>query len=197
MKILVFDLETRLLAQDLHPDDIDAGWEALRRGEGGISALMIYDVEDDWLHIYDDQSILPATMHLESADLLIGFRSEAFDIPVIEGVIDRKLRIKQHYDIYAEVARSNAKKGVVGRKGDFTLDAISRRTLGRGKNGSGKHAPALIQSGKFGELFNYCGNDVRLTLDLFRYICQHGGVMNIHNSFLPLPIPDWIRSEMV
>jgi len=197
MKILIFDLETRLLAQDLCPDDVNAGWDALRRGEGGISALMIYDVEDAWLHIYDDQSMNAATMHLESADVLIGFRSEAFDIPVVEGVIDRKLRIKYHYDIYSEIARTNARKGIVGRKGDFTLDAIARRTIGRGKNGSGAHAPDLVNSGRFAELFNYCGNDVRLTLDLFRYICQHGGVMNINNSFLPLPVPDWIKTGMV
>jgi DEAD/DEAH box helicase domain-containing protein len=197
MKILVFDLETRKDAKTLRPDNEELGWTALREGEGGISALAIWDVTEQWLYLYDDYSIQAAVAHLESADVLVSFYGEKFDVPVIEGILGRKLRIKYHYDIYREIAEANAHRGIVGRKGDFTLDAVCKRNIGKGKTSNGAHAVELVKLGKFGELFNYCGHDVKLTKELFEYACLGNGVMNINNSFLPLSIPDWIKKAMI
>lgn len=196
MRIVFFDLETRLHASDLNPEDEEAGWDALRRGEGGISALCIYDTKDRWLYTYDDHSIQAAARHLESADVVVGFRSEKFDVPVVEGLLGRSLRLRYHLDIYTEIAQANAHKGIVGLKGDFTLDAVCRRNLGRGKVEHGSNAKELARRGHFGRLFYYCGDDVHLTYDLFAYICHRGGCVNNNRSFLPLDIPSWITRLM-
>jgi len=195
-RIIFFDVETRKWARDLHEDE-QLGWDKLRRGEGGASAICLYDTRDKWAYAYDDHTAKQAAQHLEAADLIVGFTSRDFDIPVVEGLIGRKLRLKSTYDIYTEIARANAERGLVGRKGDFTLDAISKRNLGRGKIDHGSNAKALALSGNWGKLFNYCLDDVHLTRDLFARICRDGGLNNLNGSFLNLPpLPEWIVAEM-
>lgn len=192
-KVVVFDLETRLDTKDLSPNDERLGWDLLREGKGGISALVIYDYNEDWIYIYDEQSIEAAAAHLELADVVVGFFSTKFDVPVIEGILGRKLRLRHHYDIYSEISQISAKRGHIGRKGDFTLDTVGRRCLGIGKISSGKMVSHLIKNGKYGEVFNYCAHDVKLTRDIFNYICEHKGIQGLSNSWLPISIPDWIR----
>ena len=110
-RILYFDLETRLLAADLNPHDREAGWAALRAGEGGISALAIFDSMLNWAYLYDDHSINAAVAHLEQADVVVGFASKTFDVPVIEGILGRKLTLNYHYDILDEASRAYAAQG--------------------------------------------------------------------------------------
>ena len=192
MRIVVFDLETRLHAEKLSADK-QIGMARLRAGDGGISALCIYDFTEQWLFCYDEHSIREVAAHLEKADVVVGYRSEGFDVPCTEGILGRRLRIREHVDLYALIARTNASKGIVGTRGDFTLDAVCRRALGRGKSGSGAHAPDLFAEHRYGQLFNYCGLDVRLTRDLLLYIVEHGGVPNITGSFLHLDLPGQVK----
>ncbi len=196
-RLIFFDIESRLWASDLDPEDEQHGWELLRQGKGGASAIALFDTKTNWCHCYDDMSRRACAEHLERADMLVTFRGEAFDIPVIEGLIGRKLRIRQHFDIYCEVARANAERGIVGAKGDFTLDAIAKRNLGRGKIDSGENAKHLTATGQFGKLFNYCLSDVELTRELFRRICRDGGLINLGGGFLPLSVPEHIARDFI
>lgn len=191
-RVVYFDLETRKLAQDLSPHR-ETGWDLLREGKGGISALAIYDSEEDWTFLYDDHSILDAALHLESADVVVGFRSQAFDVPVIEGVLGRNLRLREHIDIYESVQQALGGRMLRGRAGEYTLDAISKRTLGRGKIEHGEHAPALARQGKWARLFRYCMDDVRLTRDLFAYIRDEGGIRGAGGIFLDIELPEYLR----
>lgn len=203
MRIVVFDIETRLGWEDLSDDPDpqrrkEIGWARLRAGDGGISAICVYDLSEQWLYMYDDTplSIRAAISHLEAADLVVGYRSEGFDLPCLEGVWGRRLKFKEHLDLYALIARRNARKGIVGKRGEFKLGTVCKRAFGRGKTGSGAHAPQLVKEGRFGELFNYCGHDVRLTRDLLLHIAQHGGIPNVTGSFLTLPLPERIRRAL-
>lgn len=191
-RILFFDLETRLHAADLNPYDNSAGWAALRAGEGGISALAIYDSKMEWCYLYDDHSIQAAVLHLESADVVVGYASKSFDVPVIEGIIGRKLAIPFHYDILEEITSTYAAWGGKRGKGDFTLDNVCKRTLGRGKIDHGSHAKALASEGRYGQLFNYCLDDVHLTYDLYKFIRDNNGVIRPDKGFLPMTLPPWL-----
>jgi hypothetical protein len=197
MKIVIFDLETRMGPRDLSPDDEKAGWDALRNGEGGISALAIFDMQEDWLYLYDDISINSAASHIEDASVLVSFCGERFDVPCMEGVLGRKLRLKHHFDIYTEISKENARRGIKTYRGDFTLNAVCQRTLGYGKIGHGSNIGKLLQENRYGELFNYCGHDVKLTRDLLRFIISNGGVQGNNNTFLPVSVPDWISKLAV
>lgn len=198
MRIVVFDLETRRGPDDLSPGNLDYGFQLLAAGEGGISALCLYDLSEEWLYLYDDNdlSVRAAVSHLESADVVVGYRSVAFDLPCVEGIVGRRLRIRSHLDLYRLMAQANAFKGYTAKRGESTLDAVCKRTFGRGKNGAGGFAPELARLGRFGELFNYCGQDVRLTRDLLLHIARHGTVSNPSGRLLQLDIPENIRQAL-
>jgi hypothetical protein len=197
MRVVIFDIETRLSWEDLS-DDKEMGWARLRAGDGGISAICVYDMQEGWLYIYDDTplSLRAAISHLESADVVVGYRSEAFDRPCLEGVWGRRIKFKEHIDLYALIARRNAGKGIVGKRGEFKLGTVCKRTFGRGKTGSGAHAPQLAKEGRWGELFNYCGHDVRLTRDLLVHIAVHGSIVNSTGNPLTLQLPEWVRRAL-
>lgn len=193
MRVIVFDIEARLHASDLSKDN-EVGWDLLRRGRGGASAICLYDTHDDWLYTYDDHDVEACARHLEAADLLVGFCSETFDLPFIEGLARRALKIRRHYDIYAALAAHYASRGIKTGKGDLSLDTLSRRNLGRGKIDKGSNAKQLAIDGKFGKLFRYCGDDVHLTYDLFMKIVDDGGLIGPH-GFTRIALPVEIRRE--
>jgi DEAD/DEAH box helicase domain-containing protein len=169
----------------------DAGWDALRRGEGGVSSLVLWDSEDGWLYFYDDWTIQAAARHLESADVLVGYSSEKFDVPCVEGLVGRRLALRHHLDMYTELAKVMAREGFVGTKGDMTLDRVCRRSLGRGKIEHGSHAKQLAEAGRWAQLWGYCADDVHLTRDLFHYACEHGGIVG-PRGFRMLELPSWV-----
>ncbi len=195
-RIMFFDIETRKSAKVLNPKDEQAGWELARKGKGGISALCLYDTRDLSLHMYDDFTANACAQHLEAADLVVGYCSERFDIPCLEGVVGRRLRIAKHIDIYAELARHYAERGITGQKGDFTLDRIAKQNLGHGKIDKGGNVFELIRLGQWGKIFNYCASDVYLTRDLFAVICRDGGLINLGGQFTSLHIPDRYKAGM-
>ena len=192
MRFMFFDLETRKHAEDLCPQDVDLGWDRLRRGEGGVSCLALYDSQDRWVHFYDDFTIQAAARHLELADVLVGYSSDGFDVPCVEGLVGRKLALRNHVDLYQEIAAAGAQRGLVGSKGDCTLDRISRKNLGRGKINHGGNAKELALQGRWAQLFNYCADDVYLTKKLFEYACEHGG-LHVMTTFMTLDLPEWLR----
>jgi hypothetical protein len=100
-RIAFFDIETRKGPKTLCPLDEQAGWERLRRGEGGISALVIWDTKLQWAHMYDDtqRSLATAAKHLEAVDLIVTHTGSTFDVPCMEGILGRAMVLKNHYDI--------------------------------------------------------------------------------------------------
>ena len=194
-RIMIFDIETRKSAEALHPDR-EAGWALARQGKAGASAIAVYDTRDYSLHLYDDHTAETAARHLEQADAVVGFFSERFDVPCLEGLVGRRLVLKAHYDIYEMVARANRKKGKYGQKGDFKLDRLSKQNLGRGKIDHGSNVFDLIKRGQWGKVFNYCASDVYLTRDLFALMCRDNGLITLGGQFTSLIIPDRHKGGM-
>ena len=186
-RIVFFDIEARKRVKELRPDDEDAGWDDLRHGKGGASAIAVYDTRDKFLYLYDDHCAEACARHLEAADLVVGFTSERFDVPCLEGLIGRRMRLSAHYDILIEIQNYHAKRGQVTQKGDLTLERLARRNLGRGKIDKGSNAATLAKRGQWGKLFNYCADDVHLTRDLFAIICRDGGLHSLGGKFALLP----------
>lgn len=193
---MFFDIESRKWASDLRPDDNEAGWEELRTGKGGAAAIALFDTFSNFLYLYDDHTAENCARHLEHADLVVGFCSTRFDVPCLEGLIHRRLRLADHYDIYVELTETLAKRGITGQKGDFTLDRLSKRNLGRGKIDHGSNARELARTGQWGKLFNYCADDVHLTRDLFARICRDGGLINLGGKFTSLCVSEKYKAGM-
>jgi DEAD/DEAH box helicase domain-containing protein len=182
LRTVVFDLETKRLADDV------GGWAKLKAGAGGISVLILWDSFTGRYHIYDEHTLEAAAEHLESADVVLSFNGEQFDRAVIEGLLGRRICLKQHYDLLLMIWDA-----LPCRQKGNTLGEVGERTLNSKKTGESILAPALFDQKRFAELHDYCLADVDLTLRLFRYVQQHGGIVGIDGSLLPLSLPDWFE----
>jgi DEAD/DEAH box helicase domain-containing protein len=178
--VVVFDVETRKLAQDV------GGWDALRRGEGGLACMVVWDNRTGLPHIYDAHTLQWGIHHIEGADVVLSFNGIEFDVPFLEGVSGRKLVIPVHLDLLQLVWQA-----IQGRKKGNTLDELSKRTLGQGKISKGTCAPVLADEGRWAELINYCIYDVDLTRRLFRFVQNERGVISAENTLMPLRVPYW------
>jgi DEAD/DEAH box helicase domain-containing protein len=103
---------------------------------------------------------------LERADMLIGFNSNTFDIPLLNRYYPGDLSHIRSLDLLAEVA------AVLGRR--IRLQSLAEATLGKGKSGDGLKAGDWWREGKFDKVREYCIEDVRLTRELYDYALKHG-----------------------
>jgi hypothetical protein len=72
--------------------------------------------------------------------------------------------------------------------GSIGLDGLAQGTLGMGKIGHGSKSPAMIQAGKWGEVFEYCLHDVRLTKKLFDFANKYGYLIDRKGSKIPVEV---------
>lgn len=105
---------------------------------------------------------------LESADLLIGFNSNQFDIPLVNRYYPGDLSTIRSLDLLAEVYAA------LGRR--IRLDNLAQATLGRGKSGNGLKAVEWWEQGLYDKVREYCIEDVRLTRELYDYALANGHV---------------------
>jgi uncharacterized protein YprB with RNaseH-like and TPR domain len=184
MRIITFDVEIKA------PIVAKSDWDAARRGEHGVSTAVLFDTQTERYHLYGD---FPCTLdanrisdmidHLNQADLLVGFNSNEFDIPCLEGYTMKSID-PPRYDILQEIWGTLRTK----TKG-WGLDPLCMRTLGIGKpeNTTGESAPELYKQGRYAQLFDYNLNDVFITRKLFSYIMRHGKVVRPDGAELSLP----------
>lgn len=191
-RVLIFDIEIRISPNDPRFENEQAGWDALRCGSGGISAAAVWDSWRNWVYFYDDNEIENLANHLEMADVLIGYNSSNFDVPCIEGILGRKLQIKEHIDILTLIWDSIRARDSFEKFKGYKLNDVVKRCLGQSKLENGANVPKLIEQGRWAKIFNYCSDDVHLTKDLFNYIQREGGIIDANGQFLTLEIPDYI-----
>ena len=102
---------------------------------------------------------------LERADLLVGYNSEHFDIPILGKYYAGDLTKIKRVDLLKEV------KNVLGRR--LKLDNLAEATLGKGKISDGLEAQTWWKNGEFDKVREYCLDDVRITNELYLYAKKH------------------------
>ena len=102
----------------------------------------------------------------EHADLLIGFNSDAFDVPLLNRYYPGDLTRIRSLDLLAEV------QSVLGRR--IRLQSLAQATLSASKSGDGVKAQEWWREGKYEAVKEYCLEDVRLTRSLFDYALENG-----------------------
>jgi DEAD/DEAH box helicase domain-containing protein len=98
---------------------------------------------------------------LERADILVGYNSEHFDIPILGRYYAGDLTKIKSVDLLKEV------KNVLGRR--LKLDNLAEATLGKGKIANGLEAVNWWKNGEFEKVREYCIDDVRITNELYLY----------------------------
>lgn len=104
----------------------------------------------------------------ERADLLVGYNSDHFDIPILNRYYPGDLTKIPSLDILKEI------RTVLGRR--LKLENVAQATLGRGKSGNGLEAGDWWAQGLIDRVREYCLDDVRLTKELYDYVQDHGSL---------------------
>ncbi len=168
MRKVVFDIETKNFFQDVGKNDpslLD------------IALVAIYDSETESFSSYLENELTKLWPILERADIIIGFNSDHFDIPLLNKYYPGDLTKIKSLDILREI------KNTYGRR--MRLDQIAEGTLGKHKSGGGRDAIDWWKSGDVEKVRAYCIDDVRLTKELYDYaitnnklIFKEGGKLN-------------------
>lgn len=159
MRKIVFDIETKNMYRasgKLDPVKLD------------LSMVCIYDSETDSYGSYVEEELPTLWPILEKADMLIGYNSDHFDVPLLNKYYPGDLTRIKSLDLLGEIKRSFGKR--------LKLDSVAEATLGRGKSGHGLEAIEWWQQGEIEKIRKYCLDDVRITKELYEYALKNGSV---------------------
>lgn len=157
MRAITFDIES--ISDSFVRGHIDVA-------EQELTVVAIHDSETGAYTSYFREELHTLWPVIERADLLIGFNSDAFDIPLLNRYYPGDLSHIRSLDLLSEVQK------VLGRR--IRLQSLAEATLGRGKSGDGAKAGEWWKEGKKDQVAEYCIEDVRLTRELYDYALAHG-----------------------
>ncbi|MFQ5661765.1 MAG: ribonuclease H-like domain-containing protein, partial [Candidatus Paceibacteria bacterium] len=103
---------------------------------------------------------------IEKADMLIGYNSDHFDIPLLNKYYPGDLKYLKSLDLLKEIKNS------LGRR--LKLDSVAEGTLGKKKIGHGLEATTWWKNGEVEKVKRYCEEDVRITKELYDYALKNG-----------------------
>ena len=159
MRKVVFDIETSNTFGDVGSSDPAAL---------DISVVCIHDSEtDEYLHFLKED-FTDLWRIIEQADMLIGFNSDHFDIPLLNKYYPGDLTHIKSLDLLKEIHAS------LGRR--IKLDTIAEATLGEKKSGHGLQAITWWHNGEHQKVIDYCIQDVKVTKKVYDYAREHGKV---------------------
>lgn len=156
MKKIVFDIETKNLFSDVGSND---------PSELDISVVCIYDYERDVYESYLEKDFGKLWPILEKTDLLIGYNSDHFDIPLLNKYYPGDLTKIKSLDILSEIKNS------YGRR--MKLDQIAEGTFGVHKSGNGLDAVVWWKAGEIDKIVKYCIDDVKITKDVYDFALKN------------------------
>ncbi len=152
MRKIVFDIETRNIFSEVGSSD---------PAKLDIALVGIYDSETDSYSSYLQEELSQLWPILERADMLIGFYSEHFDLPLLNKYYPGDLSKIKHLDILKEIRKQYGR----GMK----LQQLAEGTLKTTKSGHGLDAIKWWRQGEVEKIRQYCLDDVRITKDIYDF----------------------------
>ena len=177
MRKIVFDIETTNFFTDTGSND---------PASLSLACVCIHDsLTDSYQHFFEEdlKKLWPI---LEKTDILIGFNSDHFDIPILNKYYSGDLRKIKSIDLMKEIKKK------LGRR--IGLDAVVSATLGKKKSGDGIHANVWWRKGEKQKVVDYCIDDVRLTKELYDFARAQGRIKYHDGTLLrdlPLDTAHW------
>ncbi len=156
MRVIVLDCETQNTFADVgsnKPADLD------------LSLLVVYDYADESFHTFFQEDLPKLWRIMETTDLIVGYNSEHFDLPLLNKYYPGDLTRIPSLDLMLEIKKSHGRA--------LRLDAVAEGTLGVGKSGNGLDAIVWWKNGETDKIARYCEQDVRVTRDLYEYMKTH------------------------
>jgi DEAD/DEAH box helicase domain-containing protein len=157
MRKIIFDCETSNVFTDVGSSDAR---------DLDLSVVCIYDSETGQYSSFFQEELKNLWPILEKADLLIGYNSDHFDIPLLNKYYSGDLTKMKSLDLLKEIKNS------LGRR--IKLDTVAEATLGKNKSGHGLEATVWWKQGKKEEVKKYCLDDVKITKEIYEYALKNG-----------------------
>src|SRR3989344_5109028 len=181
MRKITFDIETQNFFTDTGSND---------PASLTLACVCIHDSETDTYSSYLEEDLPKLWPILEEADMLIGFNSDHFDIPILNKYYTGSLTGIKSVDLMKEIQK------VLGRR--IGLDAVAGATLGKNKSADGKLANVWWRQGEKQKVVDYCIDDVKITKELYDHALKHGKVKYPDGKMireLTLDTSDWERKK--
>lgn len=159
MRVITFDIES--ISKSAIRGRVDVN-------EQEIAVVAIHDSETGNFSSFFKEDLNKLWPILERTDLLVGFNSNNFDIPLLDRYYPGNLFHMRSLDLLNEVHK------VLGRR--IRLQSLSEATLGKKKSGDGLLASEWWKDGKRNKVVEYCIEDVRITRELYEYALNHGSL---------------------
>jgi len=181
MNYVVFDIETRNIFQDVGRADpvlLD------------ISIVGVYDSTTEEYTSYAQEEFTKMWPLFEKADILIGYNSDHFDIPLLDKYYPGDLTKIKSLDLLKEI------KDVIGRR--VRLDQVAEGTLGKRKNGHGLQAVEWWKKGEVDKIRKYCLMDVKITKEVFDYALKNNELLfkeSGKKNKIALNTSSWLQFE--
>ncbi|MBL8158469.1 ribonuclease H-like domain-containing protein [bacterium] len=157
MRIVTFDIETTgNMGGAWKPTDLE------------LTICCIHDSETDSYSSYLKEELPALWKILEHTDILVGYNSDHFDIPVLNKYYPGDLTKIRSLDLLKEISAS------LGRR--VRLDSVAEGTLGTKKSGSGLQAIQWWKEGNIKKLREYCLKDVEITKKVYDYALANGSL---------------------
>ncbi len=157
MRKIVFDIETKNTFSEVNSTDVT---------DLDLSLIAIHDSETEEYYSYFQEDLPELWPRLEKADLLIGYNSDHFDIPLLNKYYPGDLTAIKSLDILKEIKKS------IGRR--IKLDQVAEGTLNIKKSGHGLEAVKWWKDGELDKIKKYCLDDVRITKEVYDFAIENG-----------------------
>jgi DEAD/DEAH box helicase domain-containing protein len=173
---LFFDVETQKSAEEV------GGWENIAAMK--LALAVTYNDVTSQFRTYHEKDVNDLLLDLLTADRVIGYNIERFDLTVLKGYTDRDLSRIRTLDMMVDVYR---KLGFRLRLAD-----LAEATLGVGKSADGLQSLQWWKEGRLDLIEQYCRRDVEVTRDLFLFGRNNGYLLYRDRDGRSLRLPvDW------
>jgi len=156
MRKVTFDIETSNIFSDVGSND---------PSKLALSVVCIHDSLTDTYSSYLEGDLNKLWPILEKTDMLIGYNSDHFDIPLLNKYYPGDLSKIKSLDLLKEIRAS------LGRR--IKLDDVAEATLGKKKIGHGLEAIVWWRNGEKDKVIKYCLEDVKITKELYEYAMKN------------------------
>lgn len=190
--MLIFDceIEKAILGKNETPIDGVEYCDGWRDFKGmGISCICAYDTEAYRHRVFLKDNFGEFQALVYHHQVIAGFNNLAFDNKLCEA---HGLNIPEEktYDLLREIRKGlglDPDNFDFKRHSGYTLDAMTKANGIARKTGNGALAPVQWQRGKFGEVIDYCMNDIGMTEELILKSQALGELASPHGKVM-IPI---------
>lgn len=180
MRVVTFDIET-------------ANW--LQEGSGNlldldIAIVGVHDSETGKYSSYLESELPQLWKILEYTDVLVGYNSDHFDVPLLNKYYPGNLSAIKSLDILKEIHKSTGRR--------LKLDSIAEATLGTKKIGNGLQSLKWWRDGEVEKVREYCLKDVEITRRIYDYALKHSKLLYKElgkSREIQLDTKDWLEKK--